>query len=167
MRGMDKHPHSEEGCRSEHAKRIANKDLNTEGEEKSMKALICKDYGDPSHLVYEEVPSPTLQAGGVRIAVHAIGLNYADGIAVSGRSQLALPFSPGFECSGTVIECGREVQAFHPGDRVLAIMTSGAYTEEVVVPAAHVALLPPTMDMLTAAAFPVSYLTAYLALVHR
>ncbi|GHO64058.1 NADPH:quinone oxidoreductase [Ktedonobacter sp. SOSP1-52] len=132
-----------------------------------MRALICKAYGDPSQLVYTEVPSPTLQAEEVRIAVHAIGLNYADGIQVSGRSQLPLPFSPGFECSGTVIECGSEVQALQPGDRVLAIMTSGAYAEEVVVPAAHVALLPSNMDMPAAAAFPVAYVTAHLALVHR
>lgn len=132
-----------------------------------MKALICKVYGEPAQLVYEEVPSPVLQSGEVRIAVHAIGLNYADGIQVAGRSGLPLPFSPGFECSGTVIECGAGVEAFQPGERVLAIMTSGAYAEEVVVPAAHVAPLPRTMDMPTAAAFPVAYLTAYLALVHR
>ncbi|MBV9228567.1 MAG: NADPH:quinone oxidoreductase family protein [Chloroflexi bacterium] len=134
-----------------------------------MKALVCKVYGDPSHLVYEEVPSPILPAGSVRIAVHAIGINRADAIQVAGRSQpaIALPFSPGFECSGTVIECGPEVQAFHPGERVLAIMSYGAYAEEVVVPTAHVAHIPPTMDMLTAAAFPVAHLTAYLALVHR
>jgi len=134
-----------------------------------MKALICKDYGDPSHLVYEEVPSPTLQPGQVRIAVHAIGVNRADAIQVAGRSQpaLSLPSSPGFECSGTVIECGADVQALHNGDRVLAIMPSGAYAEEVVVPSAHVALIPPFMDMPTAAAFPVAYLTSYLALVHR
>src|SRR5581483_1888462 len=112
-----------------------------------MKALVCKAYGDPSHLVYEEFPSPVLRAGEVRIAVHAIGLNYADGIAVTGRSQpaLSLPFSPGFECSGTVIECGSEVQALHPGDQVLAIMSYGAYAEEVVVPASHVARLPPVI----------------------
>lgn len=134
-----------------------------------MKALICKDYGDPTRLAYEEVPSPVLQPGGVRIAVHSIGVNRADAIQVAGRSQpsLPLPFSPGFECSGTVIECGAEVQTFHPDDRVLAIMSSGAYAEEVVVPSAHVTLLPPAMDMLTAAAFPVAYLTAYLALLHR
>src|SRR5581483_1274721 len=134
-----------------------------------MKALVCKAYGDPSHLVYEEFPSPVLRAGEIRIAVHAIGLNYADGIAVAGRSQpaLSLPFIPGFECSGTVMECGSEAQSFHPGERVLAIMSSGAYAEEVVVPAAHVAHVPDTLDMHTAAAFPVAYLTAYLALVHR
>jgi NADPH:quinone reductase len=134
-----------------------------------MKALICKAYGNPSQLVYEEIPSPVLRTGTVRIAVHAIGLNYADGIAVAGRSQpaLSLPFSPGFECSGTVIECGSEVQTLHPGDRVLAIMSEGAYAEEVVVPASHVAPLPPAMEMPTAAAFPVAYLTAYLALLHR
>ncbi len=132
-----------------------------------MKALLCKAYGEPLQLRYEDIPAPLPASGEVRIAVHAIGLNYADGIAVSGRSSLALPFIPGFECSGTVIECGPEVSEFHPGDRVLAIMTSGAYAEEVVVPAAHVASLPPTMNMIIAAAFPVSYLTAYLALLHR
>src|SRR5579884_1618799 len=145
------------------------KHIENKGAKNIMKALLCKAYGNPSQLVYEDVSPPILQKGTVHIAVHAIGLNYADGIAVAGRSQPApsLPFSPGFECSGTVIECGSEVQGLHPGDRVLAIMSQGAYAEEVVVPASHVTPLPPTMDMPTAAAFPVAYLTAYLALIHR
>ncbi len=134
-----------------------------------MKALLCKAYGDPFQLVYEEMESPVLEPGEVRIAVQAIGVNGADALQVLGQFQLAtpFPFSPGFELSGIVVECGAGVQAFQLGDRVLAVTCYGAYTEEIVVPATNVAHLPETMNMLTGAAFPVAYLTAYLSLQRR
>src|SRR5689334_16753718 len=123
-----------------------------------MKALLCKEYGDPRQLVYEEIPSPVLEPGDVRIAVQAIGVNGADGLQVLGQFQIAtpFPFSPGFELSGIIVECGTEVQTFQTGDRVLAITCYGAYAEEIVVPATNVAHLPDTMTMLTGAAFPVA-----------
>ncbi|GHP00006.1 NADPH:quinone oxidoreductase [Reticulibacter mediterranei] len=134
-----------------------------------MKALLCKEYGNPRQLVYEEMPSPVLEPGDVRIAVQAIGVNGADGLQVLGQFQIAtpFPFSPGFELSGIIVECGTEVQMFQLGDRVLAITCYGAYAEEIVVPATNVAHLPDTMTMLTGAAFPVAYLTAYLSLRRR
>jgi NADPH2:quinone reductase len=96
-------------------------------------------------------------------------MNRADALQVLGQFQLEtpFPFSPGFELSGVVIECGAEVQTFQPGDRVLAVTCYGAYTEEIVIPATNVVHLPETMTMLTGAAFPVAYLTAYLSLRRR
>lgn len=100
-----------------------------------MKALLCKAYGDPLQLVYEEMESPVLEPGEVRIAVQAIGVNGADALQVLGQFQLAtpFPFSPGFELSGIVVECGAGVQTFQAGDRVLAVTCYGAYTEEKIV----------------------------------
>jgi NADPH:quinone reductase len=134
-----------------------------------MKALLCKAYGDPRQLVYEEIPTSVLAPGDVRIAVQAIGVNGADALQVLGQFQIAtpFPFSPGFELSGTVVECGTEVQTFQPRDRVLAVTCYGAYAEEIVVPATNVIHLPETMTMLTGAAFPVAYLTAFLSLRRR
>jgi NADPH2:quinone reductase len=134
-----------------------------------MKALLCKAYGDPSQLSYEELPSPVIEAGEVRIAIQAIGMNGADALQVLGQFQITtpFPFSPGFELSGIIIECGAGVQMFQPGDRVLAVTCYQAYAEEIVIPATNVIHLPETMTMLTAAAFPVAYLTAYLSLQRR
>lgn len=134
-----------------------------------MKALICKAYGDPSQLAYEEILSPVLGPGDVRISIQAIGVNRADALQVGGQFQLPIPFpfSPGFELSGIVLEYGSEVKAFQVGDRVLALTCYGAYAEEIVVPATHVAHIPETMTMSIAAAFPVAYATALLSLQRR
>ncbi|QBD74767.1 NADPH:quinone oxidoreductase family protein [Ktedonosporobacter rubrisoli] len=134
-----------------------------------MRALLCKAYGEPSQLALEELSSAKLGPQEVRIAVHGIGVNGADALQVSGQFQLPapFPFSPGFELSGVVVECGAEVKTFQVGDRVLAVTCYGAYAEEIVLPAINVAHLPQSMSMLTAAAFPVAYLTAYLSLKRR
>ncbi len=71
-----------------------------------MKAALCKAWGEPASLVLEDVPNVALTEGEVRIAVHAAGINPADILAVAGKFQLppVLPFSPGFEAAGKVIE---------------------------------------------------------------
>ncbi len=53
-----------------------------------MKALVCKAYGEPSQLVYEELPSPVPGPGEVRIAVQGIGMNRADALQVLDHSAL-------------------------------------------------------------------------------
>lgn len=159
------------GCR-EHPLRLSrkmNEQCTTKERYHTMKALLCKAYGEPSQLVYEELPSPVPGPGEVRIAVQGIGMNGADALQVLGQFQLdtPFPFSPGFELSGVVVECGADVQAFQPGDRVLAVTCFGAYAEEIVIPATNVAHLPATMTMLAGAAFAVPYLTSYLSLLRR
>lgn len=71
-----------------------------------MKAIVCKTWGDPSSVVLENVNLSVPAEGEVRIAVHAVGLNPADISVISGKFQLppTLPFSPGFEAAGEIIE---------------------------------------------------------------
>ena len=140
-----------------------------------MKAIICKTWGDPSSLVIEEVQRPTLLEGDTRVAVQAVGLNPADTYVIAGRFQLppALPFTPGFEAAGEVIES--RMSDIKPGTRVLVTLpfwrgdrpNFGAFAEEVVVPAANAIAIPNSMDFITAASIPVVYGTAYIALTHR
>ena len=134
-----------------------------------MKAVLCKGWGDPSTLVFEEVESPSLVAGEVRISVRAAGVNFADNLMIAGQYQFkpAFPFSPGFEVSGVVARVGEEVSDLEPGDRVMAALPHGGYAEEVVASATNVLPIPDGMDFPAAAAFPVAYGTAHLALVHR
>lgn len=133
-----------------------------------MKAVLCKAYGDPGGLVVEEVPSPPLPDGHVRVAVTAVGMNVAELVQISGAFQLAaeLPVIPGFEAVGTVIDPGT-VGTVRAGDRVLVLTCWGVYAEEVVVPAAQVVRAPDGLDDARAAAFPVAYATAHVALLHR
>ncbi|GMU41034.1 MAG: oxidoreductase [Chloroflexota bacterium] len=134
-----------------------------------MRALLCHAPGEIESLRIEDAPQPVLTAGGVRIAVHAAGVNFADLLIARGEYQEkpAHPFSPGMEAAGTVLEVAPGVTHVAPGDRVLAFLDFGGYAEEVVAPARDVARIPDAMDWDTAASFPVVYATSHLALRHR
>lgn len=135
-----------------------------------MRAVLCRSLGDITAIKVEEVASPPIGAGQVRIAVAAAGVNFPDLLMIEGKYQVKpeLPFIPGIEVAGTVMECAAGVTDVAPGQRVLAFARrGGGYAGEIVVPGAIVTPIPDTMDFITAAAFPVVYGTAHLALVHR
>jgi NADPH2:quinone reductase len=133
-----------------------------------MKAVLCRTFGGPEVLAVEHVPSPPLPGGHVRVAVGAVGVNFAEVVQVSGDFQIAteLPLIPGFEAVGTVLDAG-DVAGVRRGDRVLVLTCWGVYAEEVVVPASQIVPAPEGLDDARAAAFPVAYATAHVALLHR
>jgi NADPH2:quinone reductase len=128
-----------------------------------MRAVLCKEWGGPEKLVVENVSSPPIREGAVRIAVHAAGINFADLLLISGQYQEkpSFPFTPGMEVSGTITEAGAGVSNLKAGDRVMALTGTGAYAEEVVVDAARVLRIPDSMDFPAAAGFPVAYGTSH------
>ncbi len=134
-----------------------------------MKAVVCKAFGPPETLAFEDVEAPALAPGSVRIAVHAVGVNFPDLLLIEGKYQVRppFPFSPGMECAGIVTECGPGVGTPAPGSRVLAYLSYGAMAEVVVAPAECVIPIPDAMPFDAAAAFPVVYGTGYHALVGR
>jgi NADPH2:quinone reductase len=134
-----------------------------------MRAVLCKEWAGPEKLVVEEVPSAPIKDGAVRIAVHAVGINFADLLLISGQYQEKppFPFTPGMEVAGTVMEVGAGVSTLRVGDRAMALTGTGAYADEVVVDANRVYEIPDTMDYVTAAGFPVTYGTSYGAFEWR
>lgn len=134
-----------------------------------MRAVVCKAWGEPKDLVVEDVPPPPMVAGGVRIAVRAAGLNFGDTLIIAGKYQTRppLPFSPGFEVAGEVVACADGVDAFKPGDRVLAIVDHGGFAEEVVALAGDVFPLPDGVSDVDAAGFAVAYGTSHLGLRYK
>jgi NADPH:quinone reductase len=128
-----------------------------------MRAVLCKEWGGPEKLTVEDVPSPPIKAGAVRIAVQAAGINFADLLLISGQYQEkpAFPFTPGMEAAGTVTEVGAGASALRVGDRVMALTGTGAYAEEIVVDAGRVYKIPAQMDFISAAGFPVTYGTSH------
>ncbi|MCG8543686.1 MAG: NADPH:quinone oxidoreductase family protein [Alphaproteobacteria bacterium] len=134
-----------------------------------MRAIRIHELSGVDALRLEEVPSLSPTPGHIRVAVHAAGVNFADTLIVTGVYQYKpdLPFTPGMEAAGTVIDVGEGVTGFTPGDRVLAPIRQGAYAEEVIVDAQHVIRMPDDMDFVTGAAFPIGYGTSHLALTHR
>ena len=135
-----------------------------------MRAIRVHNLGELDVLqLDEDVPEPTPGPGQVRIAVHAAGGNFADILVIAGTYQYkpAIPFSPGLECAGEVIEVGDGVTKFKAGDRVMANLNGGGYAEEAVADESSVVVMPEGMDYVTAASFPVAYATGAVALTHK
>jgi NADPH2:quinone reductase len=135
-----------------------------------MRAVLCPELGSINNLIVGDAPSPAMKDGGVRIGVKAAGINFPDILMSEGKYQVkpALPFTPGLEVAGEVLECAPGVTHVKPGDRVMAFARhGGGFAEEIVLPGAIATPIPDTMDWVSAAAFPVAYGTAHFALTHR
>lgn len=134
-----------------------------------MKAILCKEYGPAETLVIEDVPSPEVKGRGVKVRVKAAGLNFPDTLIIENKYQLkpSLPFSPGGEMAGEVIEVGDKVTRFKVGDRVAGLTGYGGFAEEVIVPEQNLLPVPDGMSDEKAAAFTMVYGTSYYALKQR
>ncbi len=135
-----------------------------------MKAVLCREWGPPSVLRFEEVAAKPLGAREARLRIRAAGVNFADSLMVGGTYQVKppFPFTPGLEAAGEIVELGAGVSHLQLGQRALAVLRyGGGYAEEAVVNADAVVPIPDAMDFVTAAAFPVAYGTSHFALTHR
>jgi synaptic vesicle membrane protein VAT-1 len=131
-----------------------------------MRQVCIPHYGRPDVLCLQDVPEPPLTPDGVRIAVHASGVNFADVLARQGLYPDCPkpPVVVGYEVAGRVLEVGADVTSATPGQHVAALTRFGGYADQVVVPSHQVFALPDDMPFTDAAALPVNYLTAYLML---
>ncbi len=134
-----------------------------------MRAVLCKDFGPPESLVVEDIAEPELGPGQVRIAVKACGVNFPDLLVIAGKYQIKppMPFSPGAELAGEVIEVAADVSHIARGQRVVAVPSFGGMAEQICVDARSVVPLPDGVDYVPAAAFLFTYGTAYYALRQR
>jgi NADPH:quinone reductase len=140
----------------------------------TVRVVECREFGPVERLRVVERPSAVLPPGHVRVAVTACGVNFVDGLFVRGAYQITppLPFVPGTEAVGTVVELGDGIDAGAPGvpslgDRVLANVGLGGYASEVVASPGQIIALPESLTDGQAATFMQSYLTAWFALVER
>ena len=134
-----------------------------------MRAVVCRELGPPERMRLETFPAKPLGAGQVRVAIRAAGINFPDILMVAGQYQLKpdLPFTPGVEAAGDVVEVDGEVKDVSIGDRVIVRMRHGAYTDEAVVMPSQLMRLPSNFDYAEGATFFAAYGTAYHGLVDR
>jgi|TARA_R100000935_G_scaffold54406_1_gene83212 NADPH:quinone reductase len=134
-----------------------------------MRAILCKELGPADKLVIEDVPSPQVSGDGVKVKVKAAGLNFPDTLIIEGKYQIKpeLPFSPGGEMAGEIIEVGPDVKNLKPGMRVMGLTGYGSFAEEMVIGESRVIPVPDGMKDETAAAFSMVYGTSYHALKQR
>jgi NADPH:quinone reductase-like Zn-dependent oxidoreductase len=132
-----------------------------------VRAVVITRHGGPEVLQVEERPDPPVGPGEVRVAVRASGINFADLMARSGMypDAPAPPCVIGYEVAGEVESVGEGVDSVSEGDRVVAATRFGGYAERVTVPAGQALPLPKKLSFDQGAAFPVTYGTAYAALV--
>src|SRR3954470_1442531 len=160
-----------------------------------MKAVRFHRHGGPEVLVYEDAPEPVLAPGEVLVRIRACALNRIDVWGRRGRPGLTIPLPhiPGSDIAGEVegsagvdvspgrrgmrqpgISCARCVACLSGKDNecprfeVLGHMnTSGGYAEFIKVPAQNLVSIPDEISFVKAAAFPLTFLTAWHMLMTR
>jgi NADPH2:quinone reductase len=128
-----------------------------------VRAAVCRSNGEPDVVQVEDIDTPVVGAGQVRVAVQAAAVNFPDVLLVAGTYQIPLPppFVPGSELAGVVVEAADDVTSVEVGDRVFGSTLNGAFAEQVVVPAPSLTRVPDGVDSSVAAAFGVAHRTAY------
>ena len=137
-------------------------------------ALVFTRYGGPDQVAFADVPRPQPKPGEVLVQVHAAGLNQADIKIRNGEMKAILrpelPATLGSDLAGLVVEVGRGVTRFKPGDAVFASvfgLRAGTLAEFAVVPESAAATKPTRLDFVQAASIPMVSLTAWQALKER
>jgi putative PIG3 family NAD(P)H quinone oxidoreductase len=128
-----------------------------------MKAILFDQPGDADVLRYDDAPDPQPGADELLVRVHATAVNRADLLQRRGGYAPPPGASPilGLELAGEVVQPLGEWRA---GDRVMAVVTGGAYAELAAVPAGMAIRIPDRFSYQEAAAIPEAFLTAYLNL---
>ena len=135
----------------------------------TMRAILCDAFGPVDALRVGEAPVPAVGPGEVRLRMRAAAANFADTVMIGGTYQEkpVLPFVPGLEGAGEIVEIGTGVTGLAIGDRVMATLPHGAFAEQAVTEAAQAYRIPDGLDFAEAAAVPVAYGTSHIALTRR
>jgi len=130
-------------------------------EGRKMRAIRVRAYGGPEVLALEDVEDPHPDNGQVLVRLHAAGVNMIDVQQRTGAYAVALPYTPGTEGAGEVVEVGAGVEGFPPGERVAFAGVPGAYAGSAIVPAQRLVTLPSAIATDTAAAVLLQGMTAH------
>ncbi len=129
----------------------------------TMTVMEIREPGEPSVLQpgIRSVPRPGARE--ILVKVEAAGVNYPDVMQRKGRypPPPGVTDIPGLELAGTVMEVGTGSEIFGIGDKVCALVAGGAYAEYCVVPVPQALPVPASFDMITAAALPETFFTAW------
>lgn len=132
-----------------------------------MKAWISGETPGIEHLVQRQVDLPPAGDGMLLVKVRHAAFNFSDLLMIADEYQVRppRPFTPGQEISG-IVEKAPEGSSFAPGDAIASKVLWGGFAEYAAVRADMAIPIPPTVDLATAAALPVVYVTALVALDH-
>jgi NADPH:quinone reductase-like Zn-dependent oxidoreductase len=132
-----------------------------------MKVVQFSRYGDPEVLQVAEVPDLIPTAEQVLIEVKATTVNRLDLFQRDGsRPVPVLPFTPGLEAAGVVLE---DSQGFRAGERVMTTRAQtaqggGGYASRIAAPASTLVRIPDSVSFVEAAAAGLAASTAWFGL---
>ncbi len=139
-----------------------------------MKAVQIRNYSKNINAALNDIAKPSITDSEVLIQVKAAAVNPVELLIMTGSVKLiqgySMPLTLGNECSGIVDQVGSKVTGFQKGDRVytrLPLSKIGAFAEYVAVDQKAIAKMPEGYDFNTAAAIPLTGLTAYQAMVEE
>jgi NADPH2:quinone reductase len=123
-----------------------------------MKAVRCHRYAgldeggkpvgtpDPLRdvLSLDDVPVPVCEDRQVLVRTHYAGVQYPDALQAQGLYQRKpdLPYIPGMDVAGLVIDVGASVDHVQVGDRVIAQLQIGGLAEVITAPGVNVWKVP-------------------------
>ena len=126
-----------------------------------MKAVLVSQHGGPEVLAYSDVPEPEITPSQLLVRVAAAGINYIDTYQRSGIYAMTLPYTPGLEGAGTVLEVGSEVTGFAVGDTLAWTSQLGSYAEFVALDASKAVSVPSGIEPTQAAQAMLQGITAH------
>lgn len=126
-----------------------------------MKAVHYSRNGGPEVMACGELPDPPVGPDTVLIAVAWISIEGGDLLNRLVTPPPTVPFVPGYQAAGTVVEVGAAVTRFRPGDHVIGFNWSGSHAALFAVPEHFAYPVPGGMDLRTAATIPVAFGTAH------
>lgn len=134
-----------------------------------MRAVIADGQGGPEVLRIVERPRPEPGQGQVLVRVEAAGINRPDVMQREGRYPPPPGASDvlGLELAGIVEALGPGAGRFRTGDRVMALVHSGAYAEWAVVDEAVALPVPEGLPAVEAGAIPETYFTVWSNVFER
>lgn len=137
-----------------------------------MRGLRVDELGEPAEVLRRtSLSDPSPEAGQVTVRVLACPVNFPDVLMCRGQYQVKpdLPFTPGVELCGEVIEVGHGVERFRRGDRVIgsATLPHGAFAESALMDTARTFHAPPELTDAEAASLFIGYQTGWFGLHRR
>jgi alcohol dehydrogenase len=141
-----------------------------------MKAVQINSYGDITVFeINENVPKPVISDGQVLVKIHAASINPYDVFIRSGGAEktrpLSFPATLGTDIAGVVAEVGSNT-SYSVGDKVYGSASplaggSGAFAEFAAVPEMNLAKMADNLDFVSAAALPITGISALQALTEH
>ena len=139
-----------------------------------MKAVQIQRYSKRIDPILQDIPIPKIGDTDVLVRVRAAAVNPVELLISTGSvkliQEIPMPITLGSECSGVVEQVGPSVTEFQVGDPVYARLpmgTLGGFAEYVSIPQRALTKMPVGYDFPTAAAIPLTGLTAWQCLVEE